>query len=192
MFIFVGAEATFRMDELTGSDRPVKPWMKAAPAIITIGIIAAFAAHGRIAQPAHYNDFADHSALPGIPHAGDVLSNAGFALVAIWGWLALWPHRNSDRLRDGWPGYRLFLIGLLLTAFGFAFGSASGLRLRLGGRPRPRLRHCGSSASTDCRTDCVPALAGPGTWAASRRPGVLTGGGCAPRPSRGGGSSGHS
>lgn len=114
-------QATFRMDELTGSDRPVKPWMKAAPAIITIGIIAAFAAHGRIAQPAHYNDFADHSAQLGIPHAGDVLSNAGFALVAIWGWLALWPHRNSDRLRDGWPGYRLFLIGLLLTAFGSAF-----------------------------------------------------------------------
>ncbi len=114
-------QATFRMDELTGSDRPVKPWMKAAPAIITIGIIAAFAAHGRIAQPVQYNDFADHSALPGIPHAGDVLSNAGFALVAIWGWLVLWPHRNSDRLRDGWPGYRLFLIGLLLTAFGSAF-----------------------------------------------------------------------
>ncbi|WP_050631872.1 hypothetical protein [Bradyrhizobium viridifuturi] len=113
-------QTTFRIDGLTGSARPVKPWMKAAPAIATIGIIAAFALHGRIAQPAHYNDFADHSALLGIPHAGDVLSNAGFALVAIWGWLALRPHRNSDQLRAGWPGYRLFLIGLLLTAFGSA------------------------------------------------------------------------
>ncbi|MCP1844838.1 MULTISPECIES: hypothetical protein [unclassified Bradyrhizobium] len=83
--------------------------------------MAAFAAHGRIAQPAHYNDFADHSALLGIPHAGDVLSNIGFALVASWGWLALRPHRNSDQLRTGWPGYRLFLIGLFLTAFGSAF-----------------------------------------------------------------------
>ena len=27
----------------------------------------------------------------------------------------------SDRLRAGWPGYRLFLIGLLLTAFGSGF-----------------------------------------------------------------------
>lgn len=114
-------QATFRMAELTAPERPVKPWMKAAPAVITIGIVAAFALHGRIAQPAHYNDFADHSALFGIPHAGDVVSNAGFALVAIWGWLALWPHRHSDRLRGGWPGYRLFLIGLLLTAFGSAF-----------------------------------------------------------------------
>ncbi|WP_244063297.1 hypothetical protein [Bradyrhizobium sp. Ce-3] len=95
--------------------------MKVTPAIITIGIIAAFAVHGRIAQPAHYNDFADQSALFGIPHAGDVLSNAGFALVAIWGWLALRPHRSSDRLRAGWPGYRLFLIGLFLTAFGSAY-----------------------------------------------------------------------
>ncbi len=114
-------QTTFRMDGLTGSDRPRKPWMKVTPAIIMIGIIAAFAVHGRIAQPPHYNDFADHSALLGIPHAGDVLSNAGFALVAIWGWLALWPHRHSDPLRAGWPGYRLFLIGLFLTAFGSAF-----------------------------------------------------------------------
>lgn len=114
-------QTTFRMDGSTGSERPERPWLKVTPAIITIGISAAFALHGRIAQPAHYNDFADHSALFGIPHAGDVLSNAGFALVAIWGWLALWPHRHSDQLRAGWPGYRLFLIGLFLTAFGSAF-----------------------------------------------------------------------
>ncbi|MCA1400566.1 hypothetical protein [Bradyrhizobium sp. BRP56] len=114
-------QTTFRIDGLTGSERPVKRWIKHAPTIITVGIIAAFAAHGRIAQPASYNDFADHSAIFGIPHAADVLSNAGFALVAIWGWLALRPHRNSDRLRAGWPGYRLFLIGLFLTAFGSAF-----------------------------------------------------------------------
>ncbi|MBR0871038.1 hypothetical protein JQ633_11760 [Bradyrhizobium tropiciagri] len=114
-------QTTFRMDGLTGPRRPVKPWAKYTPAIITIGIIAAFALHGRIAQPANYNDFADHSALFGVPHAGDVLSNIGFALVAIWGWLALRPWRGSDRLRAGWPGYRLFLIGLFLTAFGSAF-----------------------------------------------------------------------
>ncbi|MHC2334943.1 hypothetical protein [Bradyrhizobium sp. USDA 4454] len=114
-------QTTFRIDGLTGTDRPVKPWLKVTPALITIGIIAAFAAHGRIAQPANYCDFADHSALFGIPHAGDVLSNAGFALVAIWGWLALWPRRDSAQLRAGWPGYRLFLIGLFLTAFGSTY-----------------------------------------------------------------------
>src|SRR5262249_38686219 len=76
---------------------------------------------GRIAQPVHYHEFADRSAAFGIHHAADVLSNAGFALVAVWGCLTLRPRRASDHLRAGWPGYRLFLIGLLLTAFGSAY-----------------------------------------------------------------------
>ncbi len=97
------------------------PWIKHSPTIITLGLIALLALHGRIAQPANYHDFADHSAVSGIPHAADVLSNLGFALVAIWGWLTLRPRRASEQLRAGWPGYRLFLIGLLLTAFGSAF-----------------------------------------------------------------------
>jgi hypothetical protein len=97
------------------------PWIKHAPTIITVGMIVILALHGPIAQPAHYNEFADQSAAFGIPHAADVFSNAGFALVAIWGWLTLRPRRASDQLRAGWPGYRLFLIGLFLTAFGSAF-----------------------------------------------------------------------
>ena len=99
----------------------IKSWIRYAPAIITVGMITILAMHGRIAQPAHYHDFADHSAAFGIHHTADVLSNAGFALVAIWGWLTLRPRRDSDALRAGWPGYRLFLIGLFLTAFGSGF-----------------------------------------------------------------------
>src|SRR5689334_24758203 len=107
------------------------------------------AMHGRIAQPAHYHDFADTSAAFGIHHMADVFSNAGFALVAIWGWLALRPHRSSDRLRAGWPGYRLFLIGLLLTAFGSAFFHLAPGNGRL-------------------TWDMLPiALAGAGLWSAS-------------------------
>jgi hypothetical protein len=102
-------------------DNLMARWLKHTPAIITISLVALLALHGRIAQPAHYHAFADHSAVFGLPHAADVLSNAGFALVAIWGWLTLRPHRDSDALRAGWPGYRLFLIGLFLTAFGSAF-----------------------------------------------------------------------
>lgn len=98
-----------------------RPWLRYTPTIITIGLIVTLVLHGPIAQPAHYHDFADHSVAFGLPHAADVLSNLGFALVAIWGWLVLWPRRASDALRGGWPGYRLFLIGLLLTAFGSAF-----------------------------------------------------------------------
>jgi hypothetical protein len=104
-----------------GSVRSGKSWIRHAPTVITVGLIAIMAMHGRIAQPVHYHDFADHSAALGIHHAADVLSNAGFALVAIWGWLTLRPRRNSDALRAGWPGYRLFLIGLFLTAFGSSF-----------------------------------------------------------------------
>src|SRR5260370_41992538 len=74
--------------------------------------------HGPVAQPAHYNDFADQSVLFGIPHAGDVLSNLGFAMVATWGWVRLRPNRDHAALARGWYGYRLFLIGLLLTAVG--------------------------------------------------------------------------
>jgi len=89
------------------------------------------AVHGRIAQPIHYHAFADQSVASGIHHAGDVLSNAGFALVALWGWLTLWPRRNSDQLRAGWPGYRLFLIALFLTAFGSAWYHLSPDNIRL-------------------------------------------------------------
>src|SRR5882724_7658195 len=109
------------LDASIGPGQPVKPWIKHAPTIITVGITVILVVHGRIAQPLNYNEFADASAAFGIHHAADVLSNAGFALVAIWGWLTLRPRRTSDHLRAGWPGYRLFLIGLFLTAFGSAF-----------------------------------------------------------------------
>jgi hypothetical protein len=106
------------VDASIGPSQPAKPYIKYAPMIITVGVIVILAVHGRIAQPLHYNEFADASAAFGIHHAADVFSNAGFALVAIWGWMTLRPRRTSDPLRAGWPGYRLFLIGLFLTAFG--------------------------------------------------------------------------
>jgi hypothetical protein len=108
-------------DASIGPGQPAKPYIKYAPMIITVGITVILAVHGRIAQPLHYNEFADASAAFGIHHAADVFSNAGFALVAIWGWMTLRPRRTSDPLRAGWPGYRLFLIGLFLTAFGSGF-----------------------------------------------------------------------
>src|SRR3982750_2668 len=84
---------SFNLDTSIGPGQPLTPWIRHAPTIITAGIIVIMAVHGRIAQPVHYNEFADQSAAFGIPHAADVLSNAGFALVAIWGWLTLRPGR---------------------------------------------------------------------------------------------------
>src|SRR3954470_4534279 len=101
-----------------GSGQPIKPWARYAPTVITVGMIVILALHGRIAQPAQYHEFANRSAAFGLQHAADVFSNAGFALVGIWGWLTLRPRRASDELRAGWPGYRCFLIGLFLTPFG--------------------------------------------------------------------------
>jgi hypothetical protein len=114
-------QTSSRLDASFGSGQSMKPWIRHVPTIIILGTIVILALHGRIAQPVHYNEFADQSAVFGIHHAADVLSNAGFALVAIWGWLTLRPRRASDQLRAGWSGYRLFLIGLFLTAFGSGF-----------------------------------------------------------------------
>jgi hypothetical protein len=100
-------------------------WHKVAlqqlPALLTIfGIMAALLL-GPIHQPRNYNDFADQTVLLGIPHGHDVLSNLGFALVAAWGWIGLHPRRDDPALRRGWCGYRLFLLGLFLTAAGSAY-----------------------------------------------------------------------
>lgn len=91
------------------------------PAAIAFMVIAAMLAHGVIVQPAGYHDFADHSSLAGLPHAADVFSNIGFALVGLWGWWRLAGQAAHPRLAAGWFGYRLLLIGLVLTAAGSAY-----------------------------------------------------------------------
>lgn len=70
--------------------------------------------HGPIAQLDRYHEFADRRAWLGVANAADVLSNAGFALVGIWG---LWALRH----RRPHPGYLVFLAGLLSTAIGSGY-----------------------------------------------------------------------
>ena len=88
------------------------------PLVVTLLLAAAALFHGPIHQPDGYHEFADQSLVWGVPHFCDVTSNVGFALVAFWGWLGLARHKDSAALRHGWAGYRLFLIGLFLTALG--------------------------------------------------------------------------
>jgi len=95
--------------------------MRHLPTLLTIAGIALLLWFGPIAQPPHFNDFADQSVWMGIPHAADVLSNLGFAIVAVWGWRRLRPAPARAALRAGELGYRLFLVGLLLTAVGSAY-----------------------------------------------------------------------
>ena len=87
------------------------------PLLLTLLLTAAALLHGPIAQFEDYHAFADQLTLLGIPHALDVLSNLGFAAVALWGLWRLAPRRHSH-FPHSWPGYALFLAGLLLTALG--------------------------------------------------------------------------
>lgn len=91
------------------------------PLLVVLGAIVAMAIHGPIVQPTGYHDFADARALLGMPNGANVLSNAGFALVGIWGLLRLQPRRHHPALAAGWPGHELFLTALVLTAAGSAY-----------------------------------------------------------------------
>jgi len=88
------------------------------PLLVTVLLAAAALIHGPIVQPAGYHDFAAQDVVFGIPHFADVISNLGFALTALWGWMKIAPASRHPDIRPGWAGYRLFLIGLFLTACG--------------------------------------------------------------------------
>ena len=74
-------------------------------AILTVvGAMALW--HGPIAQLPNYHAFADQSARYGIPHFADVISNLGFALVALWGACVLSRSAWKPALMHGRGGYR--------------------------------------------------------------------------------------
>jgi hypothetical protein len=90
-----------------------------APALI-LAVIALFLP--RIPQPLDYHNFADHRAWLGIPNFGDVISNVPFAIIGIWGLVAIFisgAMRFADPL-ERWP-YAAVFAGLILTAFGSAY-----------------------------------------------------------------------
>lgn len=108
------------MTQIT-SHSPARRFAARLPLIITVAIVILMLAYGVIEQPANYHDFADHSQWGGMPHAADVLSNFGFAIVGIWGWWHLSPQREHPAIRASWFGYRLLLVGLIFTAAGSAY-----------------------------------------------------------------------
>ena len=99
----------------------MKNWAAIIPLCITIIACAVMGLHGPIMQLANYHEFADQSMFLGMPHAADVLSNAGFAVIGVWGWFRLRPMRCHPAIQAGWHGYQLFLVGLALTAAGSSF-----------------------------------------------------------------------
>jgi hypothetical protein len=91
------------------------------PLLITVFAVIALLLHGPIAQLANYHEFADQRSGLGLPNLADVLSNAGFVLLGLFGLLRLWPLRRQPAISAGWPGYCLFLVALVLTAIGSSF-----------------------------------------------------------------------
>jgi predicted membrane channel-forming protein YqfA (hemolysin III family) len=95
-----------------------KEWIPAS--LIAAGILAMIW-HGPVAQPAGYNDFADKRTMLGIPNALDVLSNAPFLIVGLWGFQALRGKHHDLRIARSWPGFAMFLVAITLTAFGSGY-----------------------------------------------------------------------
>jgi hypothetical protein len=90
-----------------------------APALV-IAIIAILLPP--IPQPLTYHNFADQRSWLGIPNFGDVVSNLPFALVGIWGLVAMFTPgkiKFTDS-RERWP-YLVMFASLILTAFGSGY-----------------------------------------------------------------------
>lgn len=82
-----------------------------------------------IPQTETYHNFADNRTFLGIPNCLDVLSNAPFLLVGLFGIWSLWraPTRTGAQTgehfidpRERWP-YVAFFAGVTLTTFGSAY-----------------------------------------------------------------------
>ena len=95
--------------------------------LVLLGLLA-LAVLGALALPPipqdpGYHMFADSRSLLGIPNFNDVVSNAGFALVGIFGALMVWRERNRDtfeRAADARP-YLCFFFGVALVADTFSW-----------------------------------------------------------------------
>ena len=90
---------------------------------LTLVVIIAAILAPRIAQPLAYHNFADRRAWLDIANFGDVVSNAGFAIVGLWGLTILL--RKPSRVqfvdsRERWP-YPVVFAGMVLTAVGSSY-----------------------------------------------------------------------
>ncbi|MCL2308694.1 MAG: alkaline phytoceramidase [Proteobacteria bacterium] len=144
-------------------------WLFWAPPLLVAAMIAALYVYGPISQPLSYHDFADQRMIGGVPHGADVWSNLGFALVGLWGLIRLFSQRHHPQLRQGWPGYALFLLALIGTAIGSALYHWAPDNIRLIWDRLPIALACaGLLAAVRCETLC----SGEG-WAAAAALGIV-------------------
>lgn len=95
--------------------------------LILLGMFAVTLAGGffvsPIPQDPAYHRFSDTRALFGVPNFGDVVSNAGFAIVGLFGlWSVLGPRRRAifDNGADALP-YLVFFFGVGLVCAGSSY-----------------------------------------------------------------------
>jgi hypothetical protein len=79
----------------------------------------------RISQDPAYHNFADQRALLGIPNCLNVISNAPFLIVGVWGIFVVMARAGARESRfidprERWP-YLIFFVGVALTAFGSSY-----------------------------------------------------------------------
>ncbi len=98
----------------------MNPAIRCLPLLAMLGLALMMTIHGPIAQPAHYHHFSDARTIGGLPNAADVLSNLGFAIAGIWGLLCC-RNARDESMEAFSPGYRLFLLALVLTAAGSSY-----------------------------------------------------------------------
>lgn len=85
---------------------------------VTLVVIIAAILAPRVGQPLSYHNFADRRGWLGIANFGDVVSNAGFAIVGIWGLAILLGKPSRVEFvdsRERWP-YVIVFAGMVLTA----------------------------------------------------------------------------
>ena len=90
---------------------------------MTLVVIIAATLVPRIAQPLAYHNFADHRVWLDVPNFDDVVSNAGFAIVGIWGLVVLLGKPSRVRFvdsRERWP-YVIVFAGMVLTGIGSSY-----------------------------------------------------------------------
>jgi len=74
-----------------------------------------------VAQDPAYHDFADKRGWLGIPNFGDVAGNAPFAVVGIWGLVALARMKASFTDVAAYRLWQIFFFGVFLVAFGSGY-----------------------------------------------------------------------
>jgi hypothetical protein len=89
---------------------------------IVVGMTIATALVPRIAQDPAYHHFADQRTIFGIPHFFDVVSNAPFFFVGVWGlFVALVGSKQMfAETSERWP-YVVLFLGVILTCFGSCY-----------------------------------------------------------------------